>query len=230
MAYHRVLALTSVVASLLFGKIPAAQSQKQVDPASGPRLTGEGRNLKVQLHLFNMARLPSTLLRDAEVEASSVYRAAGVTLVWDDGLAGWNPASSSETAVDLQVIVVGGTAERRLIDDGHLGVTVLGFAPTKRDCFCGRNAYVFSERIMAVGYRRGHPTSLLGRVIAHEVGHLLLSSNSHSRTEIMRATLDTELSFQPRFTQEQARALMRGFVRLQPRGAIQNAEAGGHRP
>jgi hypothetical protein len=92
---------------------------------------------------------------------------------------------------------------------------VLGFAPTRRGCFCGRNAYIFSERITTLGYQRGNPTTLLGRVLADEVGHLLLSRDSHSPPGIMRATLDTELSFQPRFTPREVTTLKRRFAQLQ---------------
>jgi len=185
--------------------------------ADAPLPMREQRKPLVQLSVFNMARLPSTILTDAEAEASEVYRAAGLRLVWSDSVADADSDATTSCGprIDLRVIIVEGLAERRLIEDGHLGPAVLGFAPTKRNCFCGRNAYVFAERIMRIGYRHGNPTSLLGRVIAHEIGHLLLSSNSHSRAGIMRATLNTEPSFQPRFTSNDVKALMRGLSRLQ---------------
>lgn len=221
MVHHRVVAVTFMLGSVLVGPIRAAQPQPRVKVVASMQ-----RNSLVRLDLLNMSPVPPAILMDAESEATSVYRAAGVTLVWSDGDSGTerpvrnavaiaDRAASSEPAVDLRVIVVAGQAERRFIADGRFADTVLGFAPMKANCFCGRSAYVFSERIMAVGYRRGNPTSLLGRVIAHEVGHLLLSSNSHSRVGIMRATLDTEPSFQPRFTPEQVRALGRGLARMQ---------------
>jgi hypothetical protein len=161
-----------------------------------------------------------------------VYQDAGVRLVWSDGLVeleshGVTPA---ESGVDVRVILVAGEAERRLIVDGQLADTVLGFAPTIRGCFCGRNAYIFLERITAIGYRHGNPETLLGRVLAHEVGHLLLSSNRHSRNGIMRATLDTELSFQPRFTANDVNALRRGLARLQANQLAADSHLPQHQP
>jgi hypothetical protein len=46
---------------------------------------------------------------------------------------------------------------------------------------------------------------LLGYVIAHELGHLLLPPHSHSETGVMRACLDLELAAAKRlqFTREQ---------------------------
>jgi hypothetical protein len=191
----------------------AAETQTDIGSMSDGQLT-RAANPLVRLKVFNTVGMPATTLTDAEAEATDVYRAAGVTLVWSESPVASSLATSSEPAVDLRIIVVGGAAERRLIDDGRLADTVLGFAPTRRNCFCGRNAYIFSERIMALGYQRGNPTTLLGRVLAHEVGHLLLSRDSHSPTGIMRATLDTELSVRPRFADDEVKALQRGLARL----------------
>jgi hypothetical protein len=214
-----------MVAILLIGGRSPGEAQSEPACVCRPEPIGaadEGHDPVVRLHVFNMASVSAAFLADAELEATDVYRAASVALVWSDGLAELDSGrvTASGSGVDLRVIVVGGEAERRLIVDGHLADTVLGFAPTIRGCFCGRNAYIFSERIMTIGYQHGNPESLLGRVLAHEVGHLLLSSNSHSRSGIMRATLATELSFQPRFTDNDAKALRRGLARLQVKQAV----------
>ena len=214
MAHSRTVVIACVLGTLLVGDVSAAEDQKHIGSVIGPQLADGGANPLVRLHVFNTVKMPVAVLTDAEAEATDVYRPAGVTLVWSEGSAAPSLATNSEPIVNLRVIVVGGAAERRLIEDGHLADTVLGFAPTKRDCFCGRNAYIFSNRIMTLGYQRGNPTSLLGRVLAHEVGHLLLSRDSHSPTGIMHATLDTELSFQPRFTDDEVKALQRGLARL----------------
>ncbi len=48
---------------------------------------------------------------------------------------------------------------------------------------------------------------MLGRVIAHEVGHLVLPENSHSATGIMSAGLDMQATAIPAFTREQEAAI-----------------------
>jgi hypothetical protein len=50
---------------------------------------------------------------------------------------------------------------------------------------------------------------LLGEVMAHEVGHLLLPINSHATTGIMRASMRAEFGLRPRFTAEQAALIRR---------------------
>jgi hypothetical protein len=69
---------------------------------------------------------------------------------------------------------------------------------------------------------------ILGHVIAHEVGHLLLGTNSHSAVGVMRARWDREELEQAsrgslRFTPAQA-AMMRG--RLNASSGISSARAG----
>lgn len=228
MVHHRTVVVACALANLLVGEISASEFQTQAVFMSGPPPTVGHPNPLVRLHVFNTALLASAVLTDAESEATDVYRAARIALEWSDGVtdADANQVAPTGLVVDLRVIVVAGVAERRFIEDGRLADTVLGFAPTKRDCFCGRRAYIFSDRIMSVGYRHGNPTSLLGRVLAHEVGHLLLSRDGHSPIGIMRATLDTELSFQPRFTDGEMKALKRGIERLRTNPSVLPTAAG----
>jgi hypothetical protein len=77
----------------------------------------------------------------------------------------------------------------------------------------GRLAYAFHERIEASAQRHGtDPAKILGYVMAHEVGHILLARGAHSFTGIMRShwnrfeILSIERSLL-RFTNEQARSI-----------------------
>ena len=65
-------------------------------------------------------------------------------------------------------------------------------------------AYIFCDRIAAVpGAPALFPLSL-GNVIAHEMGHLLLRENSHSRNGLMRANVDLQAIQRQNFDQSQA--------------------------
>jgi hypothetical protein len=58
----------------------------------------------------------------------------------------------------------------------------LGFAPSSEDG--GVLATIFFDRVELVA--KGRPVaSVLGNVIGHEIGHLMLGSNAHSSTGIM---------------------------------------------
>ena len=72
----------------------------------------------------------------------------------------------------------------------------LGFAVVDPDTHAGKMATVFHDQVESVARRTGVARSeLLGRALAHEVGHLLLGVRGHSRTGIMRAVwTDDELT------------------------------------
>ena len=72
----------------------------------------------------------------------------------------------------------------------------LGFAVVDPDTRAGKMATVFHDQVQAVARRTGVARSeLLGRALAHEVGHLLLGVRGHSRSGIMRAVwTDEELT------------------------------------
>jgi len=78
------------------------------------------------------------------------------------------------------------------VDAGfRLGVAVLD--PGTR---AGEMATIFHDRVQAVAHRTGVDCGqLLGRALAHEVGHLLLREMGHSRHGLMRAVwTDEELT------------------------------------
>jgi hypothetical protein len=51
----------------------------------------------------------------------------------------------------------------------------------------GYYAYAFYDRVQRIAEEHGLGHALLGNVLAHEVGHLLLGSKSHSVSGIMAA-------------------------------------------
>ena len=92
----------------------------------------------------------------------------------------------ARAAVHVRVLLLCQEMAARKIERDAIPANVLGRAagPTGR-------AYILTHRIAAVAARhRRDFDRLLGRVIAHEVGHLLLPPYSHSASGIMRETLD----------------------------------------
>jgi hypothetical protein len=92
---------------------------------------------------------------------------------------------------------------------------ILGSVPTGSSV-----AYVFTDRIAAQVLHKSTPIGvLLGHVIAHEIGHVLLGPGGHARAGIMRARLhhtditSGHLSFDP----AQAVAIRRSTAARQAR-------------
>ena len=65
----------------------------------------------------------------------------------------------------------------------------LGFAVSG-----GRLANVMYSRVERLAGSRANVATVLGHVMAHEIGHLLLSPNAHASGGIMAATLDLQLA------------------------------------
>jgi hypothetical protein len=89
----------------------------------------------------------------------------------------------------------------------------------------GVRAYVAYGRVVRFARGSGIDTAkILGAVIAHEIGHLLLGEG-HSATGLMAASVDARPSADPRFTPEQVR-ILRAFVEgddTHTRGEVQLA-------
>jgi hypothetical protein len=129
---------------------------------------------------------PTPLLAAAEDQAREIFRRAGVETVWlncSPKLEKVEPRScyfSDSTHLTLKIIPHAMNAQvRNRID-------VLGTAyPDEQGATYF--AYVFYDRIQELAQRLRLGHALLADVMAHEIGHLLLGSTSHSAGGIMCA-------------------------------------------
>jgi hypothetical protein len=154
----------------------------------GPSASGQRLDIpSVTIRIDDYAAVPAHQLARAQDDVTQLYAAIGVETVWLGAHGVSSVASRTLPAVsrrpaDLTVIVLGPQMLDRLAPPED----VVGAAPcttTER----GRVAYVFYPRLrmIAVGSREDDP-DLMGLVIAHELGHLLLPYGSHSDTGVMR--------------------------------------------
>ena len=121
---------------------------------------------------------PKTM-KEAERVASDVYRRAGIEIQWVE-------PSTYEGATRLYVNVL----SQEMAAPYYASDETVGFAIPG-----SRAANVIYERVRQAARRR-HVASgvLLGYVIAHELGHLLLPAHSHSSSGLMRPDIDMELA------------------------------------
>lgn len=163
--------------------------------------------------------------------AAAIVEDAGIIADWRDCTpdAVRRPCTRPRAVRDLIVRIVptdiAGTAAlrgtletRRNVDDSGL---VLGFATIEAGIGRGVVATIFMDRVQTVAHRAHVDSSLLlGRILAHEVGHLLLGTNGHGRTGLMREVwTDAELASNRHddwvFTRPERRRLRAG---LSPEG------------
>jgi hypothetical protein len=136
-------------------------------------------SLEVSISVHDYADVPTPLLAAAEDQAREIFRHAGLETVWlncSPKLENLEPRScyfSDTTHLTLKITPHATNAQvRNRID-------VLGTAyPVEKGV--GYFAYVFYDRIQELAQRRRLGHALLADVMAHEIGHLLLGSTSHS--------------------------------------------------
>ena len=173
-----------------------------------------GDALPITLRVYDYDHTNHAFLRTAEAEATGILAAAGVDPTWVDcPISHANPADYPQCPSTWQVndyyLRIMPTAAAAVLGKGE---DDLGFA---QDCEHGPAcwAIVFYDRVRSLaGGKTAAAPVLLGRVMAHEVGHLLLGPHSHSRTGIMRAfwsdrEFGMEAVHEQLFTEEQSRRM-----------------------
>jgi len=142
--------------------------------------------LSPELHVsvYDYANVSPELLAAAEMQVHRIFRQAGVETVWR------NCSDRSENIQPAGCHVIGSTYFVLKILPRAMGAQVrdrtdvLGTA-TLDEKGLGYYGYVFYDRIQRMSEERRLASTLLGHVLTHEIGHLLLRSNSHSISGIM---------------------------------------------
>jgi hypothetical protein len=178
-------------------------------------------NPVITLHIDDYAGVGRNVLMEAEREATRIFRNAGVECRWEND---WPEATA--TLAKARFSQLSGIHVKILpsVMTDRLGLPggVMGLAPGSGP---GRRLiYVLYDRVEALAGRqmlrwgRGEtaiPAStaqILGDAIAHEIGHVLLSISTHSKSGIMRGDWDIRVLEDARsgyllFTPEQAEVL-----------------------
>ena len=136
------------------------------------------------ISVYNDANVPRDTLQKAEVEAARVFHGAGIAAKWlncEKSVAPQESTACREAAFPAHLHVRIARKPLRA-KEGVLGVSFLGADGA------GCQADLFYERMEELE-KTSHANlaSLLGHVAAHELGHLLLGTNSHAANGIMQA-------------------------------------------
>ena len=181
---------TAAVAAAL-----AMMVTQEANAQGAPTAAANRREATVLIHIANYAALPSEILDGAKARVVSIYNAIGVRTVWVDG-----PATDRHHGQQhLTILLLSRDMAQNKISAEGLSDHVLGQAhlPSGR-------AHIFCDRIAAMPVASRSLSIPLGDVIAHEVGHLLLQTNSHSRSGVMRAQMDVQAIRLQHFDKAQA--------------------------
>jgi hypothetical protein len=154
--------------------------------------------LTITVRVYDLYGLPPDQRDKALALAGETLAQANVEARWIDC------SRDAQGVVAPQCLAVLGPGEMvlRIMDRTARGKHILGTAIVQDG---GPNvvASIYAASAQERSLKSGVPiTMLLGRVTAHEIGHLLLGTNSHTRSGLMRASWDLRVphAFEWRFT------------------------------
>ncbi len=145
---------------------------------------------------YNYAQVPADDLARARATADHTFQPAGISLQWIDC---WVPGDRPSSIVHrpsspcTELLHDGSEFVFRLMipvvaEPSRSHTVAMGSSLIDHSSGIGALTTVDPERVM--GIARGAATdysTLLGRAIAHEIGHLLLGHSRHSQSGLMRA-------------------------------------------
>lgn len=218
------LGLFLIISATASGNLALAQTSAAATATSpaGPA----SRTTTLTFRVYNYAHVHRNMLSNSEQIASAIFEEAGIGTAWVDC-----PLSATEASLypdceramgrtDLVVKIVPHSMEEKLSFPGE----ALGFAePCPDGPACEISA--FYQRIEDVATSQYRIDRILGHVIAHEAGHVLLGPNAHFPVGIMRGIWSPEdfrlisLGFSMDFTDGQRRRLRAGLVARELKGS-----------
>ena len=169
---HRTLPTLVLSAIVICGIIGSAQESF-------------GQNQPVNVSVFSDVQIPEEILALAEQRTSQIFSSAGVDVVWINCIHG--PSTTPDQGCirtygprDLVLRITSHVS--RATSDAAFGVAWLAADGS------GRYADVFWTRAQELRTNSNADLGrILGSVMAHEIGHLLLGANSHSVSGLMQA-------------------------------------------
>jgi hypothetical protein len=177
---------TRLASGLVLGFLLAISSAwaGQSSPAVSTR---EGE--PITIGVYDYAQAGSAILLKAERATGGILQNAGVSIAWlscsADETAPSNPGCAhlaGPLKITLHILPKDTAVRLRQKND------VFGIAAIGEEGEFGCDAWVFYDQVKEAAAQTGLSLpQIFGTVIAHELGHLLLGPNSHSRTGLMRA-------------------------------------------
>ena len=145
---------------------------------------------RVTVRVYNNFGVPIKQLEAAQEIAAAIFRDASVDATWRDCHTRRGPSKTlsdrCDTALTATEVIVRIAVAPSPAEDYR---SPFGYSHVDTETHQGTLSTVFGDRIYAsVRHLRIGAAPLLGRVLAHEVTHLLMGTETHSTSGLMRAT------------------------------------------
>ena len=171
-----------------------------------PARAGRIDDRSAVVHVENYAGISAREMAAVLAEVEAIFRSAESPIQWAPPLLTSIDRAPRDGSCHLAVVILNVNGPFGSSWDGN--ADVLGRAAPVH-----ARAWVFANRIkeLSADGRVGF-TVLLARALAHELGHLLLRSTTHSHAGIMRSQLAAERAGLYTFTVEEAAAMRKAIV------------------
>lgn len=134
--------------------------------------------LPLVVRTYDLAGVPASLLERAHASVEQTLNAVGIEPVWRPCY-----AAACSTPPRRGEVIVRIASATRLSERDSLGFSFVDPAGQ-----AGTLATIYQDRVRTLAAAsRVDEGQLLGRVIAHEIGHLLLGTSAHAESGLMRA-------------------------------------------
>ncbi len=143
---------------------------------------------RITVMVYNYALVSSEVLAQTETEAARIYHRGSIEIQWLDCPLSANDSArfpacqgtAGATRLALRILPQSMAESLRQVQDSY------GFALYPEDGSFAILANIFARDAEQLAQRRGMRHGvILGHLLAHEMGHLLLGAGSHSRHGIM---------------------------------------------
>lgn len=157
----------------------ASQGNSQSDVRITASFGSPAARAAVRVRIYDFENVPPSILTHAEEEATDIFGKAGIAVTWSKC---W-PRSTRDAVCgtpfgpsDLMLRIL----SKPMTADFEVSPLTLGFALPTKPGRGGVTAYICYDHIRKLVHNADSSTShILAAVSAHEVGHLLMSSDAH---------------------------------------------------
>jgi hypothetical protein len=162
-------------------------------PVQGVRAQSTATGAVVTIRAAHLIDIPVEVSRAARETVRATFREGGIAIVWRECASLSQLSQPSQPNAPLPDPCADPLARTEVVvrlapAPATAPQESLGFSYVVKGEGIGRLATVYPDRVARLAeWAAVNPRALLGRVIAHEVGHLLLNTPDHSRHGLMRA-------------------------------------------
>ncbi|HYK90156.1 MAG TPA: hypothetical protein VE398_15380 [Acidobacteriota bacterium] len=180
---------------------------------AAPQRTSSLEPVEITVRIYNYANIESYTLEPAQRRAAAILRQAGFEIRW------LHCARRAEERSQYPACISKPGANDVILKImPRIDMKEIGFGKNAFGLCAGQNISISVERLEEIAQDSDQTCGrILGLAVAHEIGHVLLGSNSHSSQGIMRPQwyiqdLQLESRYGAFFTEEQIRQMHQRLI------------------